>query len=143
MPGLSFWTLCVQTLQDESERLPHLPTAHASQHDKQCNHRCKYNDQGCEVKMILKDLVTHEMKCPSNLVIQGDDHKLCLDGLKVSSVENVPSIDKCIEETGNISLCLQRNLAKNMSVKTQEVGVGIGFPRIQQWLNVEFSFKKA
>ena len=26
-------------------------------------HRCKFSDQGCEVKMILKDLVTHEKQC--------------------------------------------------------------------------------
>lgn len=26
--------------------------------------KCKYSDQGCEVKMMLKDLVTHEKQCP-------------------------------------------------------------------------------
>ena len=26
-------------------------------------HRCKFSDQGCAVKMILKDLVTHEKQC--------------------------------------------------------------------------------
>ena len=77
-------------------------------------------------------------KYRANLQIKGDDHnKLCIEGIKVSSVENVPSIDKCIEETGSISLTLQRNLAKNMSVKEQEVGA-----EIQEWLNVEVSIKK-
>ena len=30
---------------------------------EQVEHRCKYNDQGCKVKMMLKDLVTHEKQC--------------------------------------------------------------------------------
>ena len=33
---------------------------------EQVQHRCKFSDQGCEVKMILKDLVTHEKQCPVN-----------------------------------------------------------------------------
>ena len=77
-------------------------------------------------------------KYRANFLLKGDDHnKLCFEGIKVSSVENVPSIDKCIEETGSTSLTLQRNLAKNMSVKKQEVGA-----EIQEWLNVDVSIKK-
>jgi len=76
-------------------------------------------------------------KYRANLVIKGDHHKLCFEGIKVSSVENVPSIEKCIEETGSISLSLQRNLAKNLSVKKQEGGA-----EIQEFLSVEVSIKK-
>ena len=55
-------------------------------------------------------------KYRANLVIEGgDQRKLCYDGIKVSSVENVPTIDKCIEESGNLSLCLPINTAKNLS----------------------------
>ena len=75
-------------------------------------------------------------KYVANLVIQGDNNKLSYEGIKVSSVENVPSIDKCIEETGNISLCLPTNLAKNVSVKKEVDGA------IIESLAVEFSFKK-
>ena len=53
-------------------------------------------------------------KYTTNIIIEGDK-KLCFDGIKVISVENVPSI-----ETGNISLCLSRDLTKNMSLKKQE-----------------------
>ena len=31
---------------------------------EQVLHGCKYSDQGCEVKMMLNDLVTHEKQCP-------------------------------------------------------------------------------
>jgi len=198
---------------------------------EQVHHKCKYSDQGCELKMMLKDLVTHEKQCPdrtfkcpysgctqfvnlknfdhhafegkyhsyhslkidgnsiwfeilknnvacqswpmvcikalnelfhvnfayhkpskcfvlsiwlaksqniackyrANLKIEGDLRKLCFDGIKVSSVENVPSIEKCIEEIGNLSLCLPMNLAKNIS--TTEAG-------IKEKLTVEVCFKK-
>ena len=201
---------------------------------EQVEHRCKYSDQGCEVKMMLKDLVTHEEKCPdrnikcpwpgcgyqmklnsfdshaeerehctevgnrklkweilinsvsnfehnessmggikaldelfyvnlsyhkpnkcfvfsiwlakcqdvaseyiADLVIEGDNSKLCYEGMKVSSVENIPTIDKLVKDDGNISLCLPTNLAKNISVKEHEVGEGI-----VESLSVDFSFKK-
>ena len=202
---------------------------------EQVQHKCKFADQGCKVKMMLKDLVTHEKECPDrtikcpwpgcglvvklnsfdshalgpdvkhsrivslskwtilrsnalifghntpsmgsirdsvlgelfhvnlsyhkprkcfvfsiwlaksqdfasnyvgDLVIQGDNNKLSYEGIKVSSVENVPSIDKCIEETGNISLCLPTNLAKNVSVKKEVDGA------IIESLSVDFSFEK-
>ena len=32
----------------------------------QVEHRCKFKAQGCEVKMLLKDLETHERDCPEN-----------------------------------------------------------------------------
>ena len=35
---------------------------------EQVQHSCKFSDQGCEVKMILKDLVTHEKQCPERAV---------------------------------------------------------------------------
>ena len=73
-----------------------------------------------------------------DVVIKGDTKKLSFEGIKVSSVENVPSIDKCLEETGNISLCLLENLAKNMSVeKDKRAGVGIN-----KSLSIDFSFSK-
>ena len=194
-------------------------------------HNCKYSDQGCEFKMMLKDLGTHEKECPdrtiacpwhgcghqvklnsfeshatehtytaaggraltwkilkndvscfghnessmggikaldelffvnlsyhkpsecfvfsiwlakgqdvaskyiANLVIEGDNNKLCYEGIQVSSVENVPTIDKLVKDVGNISLCLPKNLARNISVKRQKMGEG-------ECLSVEFSFKK-
>ena len=70
--------------------------------------------------------------------IQGDKHKLYYEGIRVSSVENVPSIDKCLEETGNISLCLSENLAKNMSVKKDKWAC-VGINKI---LSIDFSFSK-
>ena len=210
---------------------------------EQVEHKCKYNDQGCQVKMMLKDLVAHEKLCPerlfncpffgcnqlvklksfdthalgddvkhstivggncltwkitendvhlfdwgmgciqaldelfhvslayhkpsncfvfciwlaksqniaskyeANLVIKGDGNKrLCFDGIKVNSVKSVPSIEKCIEETGNISLCLPRNLAKNISEKRQEriyeFQSMLFKTVIKESLNVDYFFKK-
>jgi len=34
----------------------------------QVQHRCKYSDQGCEVRMMLKDLVIHEKQCPEKTI---------------------------------------------------------------------------
>ena len=52
-----------------------------------------------------------------NITIGGGkgNRRLCYDGIKVCSVENVPSIDKCLEENGNFFLCLPTTLAKNIS----------------------------
>jgi len=36
--------------------------------DQTIKHKCKYNDQGCEVKMMLKDLSAHEKRCPDRTV---------------------------------------------------------------------------
>ena len=33
---------------------------------RKVEHRCKYKAQGCQVKMLLKDLKTHESDCPDN-----------------------------------------------------------------------------
>ena len=200
---------------------------------EQVEHDCKFTDQGCGVKMMLKDLVTHEKTCPdrtiqcpnpgcaqlvklknfdnhaqrgnhsliidsrcnirfkilrnnvvprvhwplgcfyaldeifyltlayhkpskcfvisilvaksqdvaskykANVNIKGDNNELCFNGINVSSVENAPSVEQCIEETGTISLCLQRNLAKSLSVKKQEEGFGI-----VEYLNVGVSFER-
>ena len=196
----------------------------------QVEHNCKFSEEGCEVKLMLKDLVTHEKQCPdrsincpypgcaqlvklknfnvhafegdrrhgwilretttaifpiiiaenfpsrgilafgqlfhvhltyhkpskcfvfrislaksqyvasqykATLVIQGDNNNLTFDGIKVTSVENVPSIDKCIEETENIPLCLPMNLAKKISLKQKEDDKGIS-----EYLQVTVSFKK-
>ena len=35
--------------------------------DQTIKHKCKYSDQGCEVKLMLKDLKAHERKCPDKL----------------------------------------------------------------------------
>ena len=198
---------------------------------EEVQHNCKFNDEGCEVKMMLKDLVIHEKLCPdrsincpypgcaqlvklksfdthalegfrhslvvsgsldlwfilgdnllchdwsssikvfdeffhvnlayhkpskcfvfriwlaksqdvasqykATLVIKGDNNSLCFDGINVSSVENVPSINKCLKETENISLCLQMNLAKKLSVKKEVEGIGI-----VERLKVAVLFKK-
>jgi len=198
-------------------------------------HNCKFSDKGCDVQMMLQDLVTHEKQCPertfncplfgcaeqvnlksfeyhaivdhtalmgpiggkpftceilennvvsdhnlsmaciqsldevffanitydkpskcfvisvwlaksqniaskykANLVIYGDNSKLCFDGIKVSSVEKILSIDKCIEGSGNISLCLPISLAKNLSVETRDA---MRKSQLKS-LNMEFSFKK-
>ena len=198
---------------------------------EEIQHKCKYNDQGCKVKLMLKDLVAHEKNCsertftcpfsgcnesvklrffdvhalgyqhsalfernnfafdilendkvrrrnwrmgyiqaldehfhvnliydPSslcliltlwiaknqkvaskytaNLVIKGGNSKLCFDGIQVCSVENVPSIDRCLKGSGKTSLCFPKYLAMNMSVKKRE-DVGI-----VEYLNVEVSFRK-
>ena len=34
----------------------------------QVQHRCKFHDQGCDIKMMLKDLVTHEKECPDRTI---------------------------------------------------------------------------
>ena len=35
---------------------------------EQVQHKCKFADKGCEVIMMLKDLVTHEKKCPERTI---------------------------------------------------------------------------
>jgi len=203
---------------------------------EQVQHKCKYSDQGCEVKMMLEDLVNHEKHCPErtikcpyyncarllklqdfdkhaledepfhsmtisrsarytiaknnvicegtkgkmccikaldqlfhvrfryhkpskcfvisvwlaksqnvasnymvNILIKGDKKNLCFGGIKVCSVENVPSIDTCMEENGNLFLCLPLGLAKNISKKEEyieDISVDV------ETLSVECSFKK-
>ena len=34
----------------------------------QVQHRCKFSDQGCDVMMMLKDLVAHEKNCPERTI---------------------------------------------------------------------------
>ena len=69
----------------------------------------------------------------ADLVIEGANSKLCFEGLKVLSVEeNIRTTEKLVEEAGNISMCIPRNLAMNMRVKHG----------IYEYLNVTFSFKK-
>ena len=177
----------------------------------QIQHSCKYNDQGCEVKMMLKDLLVHEKRCPertilcpyntcgtivklkamnehflrtpgvpsshstfnsgfpsasfkilrfgrwqmvcvkaddelfhlrlgisqsqncfalsvwgsptgsakyqANLSIRNDKKDMCMNGLDITSVENVPSIDKCMDENGTYFWCIPFTLAENFSIK--------------------------
>ena len=35
---------------------------------EQVEHKCKYSDQGCKVKMMLKDLQLHETNCPERAI---------------------------------------------------------------------------
>ena len=35
---------------------------------EQVQHSCKFSGQGCEVKMMLKDLVAHEKECPDRTI---------------------------------------------------------------------------
>ena len=179
----------------------------------QVKHRCKYSDQGCKVKMMLRDLHAHERSCPertvkcpyntcgsivklkamnehflispgpsslphsflsdtgtcsftiirddlltpcprwkmvcvkvneelfhirlaysplhkcfalsvwsspagaskykANLSIRTDEKDTSMNGLRITSVENVPSIDKCMEENGEYFWCIPFTLAKN------------------------------
>ena len=50
-----------------------------------------------------------------NFIIGGDNRRLCYDGIKVCSVEKVPTIDKCSEENGNLFLFLPMTMAINVS----------------------------
>ena len=75
-----------------------------------------------------------------NILIKGDNinKKLHFDGIKVCSVENVPSIDKCMEENGNLFVCLPIGLARNISTKL----IGEGGMTMTENLSVESSFKR-
>ena len=44
----------------------------------------------------------------------GKDNELSFYGLRVTSVENVPPIDRCMEENGKRYLCIPRILVKNI-----------------------------
>jgi len=200
-------------------------------------HKCKYSDQGCEVKLMLKDLVTHEEQCPEgtficpysgcaklvklkdfdkhledqparvhyishgvsklfytitnnevindakwsmgmvctkaldqffhvnigyhnpskcfvvriclaksqdvaskyrvNILIKGDHRSVCFDGIKVCSTEHIPSIDECMEENGNLFMCIPIGLAKNFSIEKED-----GLVDRKEDLCVEFEFKE-
>ena len=56
-----------------------------------------------------------------NILIKGENKSLCFDGIKVSSVEDFSSIDKCKEQNGNHFLCLPVDLAKNISIRERLV----------------------
>ena len=43
----------------------------------------------------------------------GDDKEINIKGLLITSVEKVPSIDKCMEENGKYFWCIPLTLAKN------------------------------
>ena len=73
-------------------------------------------------------------KYVAKITIEGDKKNLCFEGISVSSVENVPSIDKCMTENGNIFLCLPISLARSICAKKKGID--------QEELVVEFSFKK-
>ena len=182
---------------------------------EQVQHKCKYNDQGCDVKMMLNDLQAHERVCPERtincaynncgsivklkdfnehafnsshsihvtanrmcLIIardginligpwkmtcmqahdvlfhvrfayfrpqncyalsvwsasaetakyranfkifkrDGDDMEMSMSGLLITSVEGVPSIDKCMDENGKYFWCIPLTLVKHFAFDWQ------------------------
>ena len=201
---------------------------------EQVEHRCKFHDQGCEVKMMLKDLLVHEkwcldrtLQCPfntcgdivkledihehffrtppgssmshshiinrdfttfdisrnsslpmkwrmvcvrvddelfhlrlaisqhqecfvlsvwssptgavnyrANLEIKDNEKALSMTGLCITSVENVPSIDQCMEENGKYFWCIPFTLAENFSIEESNSQTS------KQLLHVDFKFEK-
>ena len=87
------------------------------------------------IRIFLAKSQNVASKYRATLTIIGDESVLCYSGIKVSSVENAPSIDECIEDTENISLCLTTNQAKKVSVKEEEDSA------IIERLHVAISFK--
>ena len=57
----------------------------------------------------------------ANLSIQGDDKEMNMNGLLITPVENVPSIDKCMKENGKYFWGIPVMLAKNFTVWYDEV----------------------
>ena len=197
---------------------------------EQVEHKCRFSDQGCEVKMLIKDIRIHEQGCPQRTVecpfgncgatvqlrqfsshaIQtrhsillgpnwmvfnvpgngslsrqsqwgmgiisalghhfhlnfryhksslcfvfsvwlakskaraekfrasiriggktGKDNELSFSGLRVTSVENVPPIDRCMEENGKRYLCIPRILVKNVCELSEENKEVLGKLRVE------------
>ena len=56
----------------------------------------------------------------ANLSIKGDDKEMSMNGLLITSVDNIPSIDKCIDENGKYFWCIPFPLAKHFGVESYE-----------------------
>ena len=56
-------------------------------------------------------------KYRANLSIKNDEKDMCMNGLDITSVENVPSIDQCMDENGKCFWCIPFTLAENFSIK--------------------------
>ena len=56
------------------------------------------------------------VKYRANLKIMGDEKEMSMSGLLISSVENVPSIDKCMEKNGKYVWCIPSTLAFEFSI---------------------------
>ena len=54
-------------------------------------------------------------KYRANLKIIGDDKEMSMSGLLITSVEKIPSIDKCMDENGKYFWCIPLTLAKNFN----------------------------
>ena len=56
----------------------------------------------------------------ADLSIRTDEKDTSMNGLRITSVENVPSIDKCMEENGEYFWCIPFTLAKRFAIKEEE-----------------------
>ena len=48
------------------------------------------------------------------------DNELCFYGVRVTSIENIPSFDSCMEKNGKHFLCIPRILVENICKHSEE-----------------------
>ena len=70
-----------------------------------------------------------------NLEIKDKEKAMSMTGLLITSVENVPNIDNCMEENGKYFWCIPFTLAENFSIEESNNPV-------QSKLHVHFKFEK-
>ena len=86
---------------------------------EQVEHNCKFSDQGCGVKMMLKDLVTHEKTCPDRTIQCPNPG--CAQLVKLKNFDNHAQEDAhslIIDSRGNIRFKILQN---NVSIRTQQI----------------------
>ena len=57
----------------------------------------------------------------ANLSVRGNGMETSIKGLLITSVENVPSIDRCMDENGKYFWVIPETLARNLTVRFEEV----------------------
>lgn len=62
-------------------------------------------------------------KYNAKVIMKGDGGTIIMDGLLISSVESIPTIDKCEEENGKYFWCIPLTVAKNICKQKDEAGI--------------------
>ena len=63
-------------------------------------------------------------KYNAKVIMKGDGGTIIMDGLLISSVESIPTIDKCEEENGKYFWCIPLTVAKNICKQKDEAHTG-------------------
>ena len=76
---------------------------------------------------------TGAAKYRANLGMADGEKGMVMNGLRITSVENVPSIDKCMDQNGKYFWCIPETFTVKMLISDS---------RVIEWLNVDFDFEE-